>query len=80
MGKYQCPQEWSDWGEWLAAGLHGQCRWRLPVLLMGMLFATGRRTVAAPVNSFASLEQANDLDNIQTLYLRCHRLRTERER
>jgi len=31
----------------LAAGLHGRCRWRLPVLLMGMLFATGRRTVAA---------------------------------
>jgi len=33
-----------------------------------------------PVNSFASLEQANDLDNIQTLCLRCHRLKTERER
>jgi len=47
MAKYQCPQEWSEWVEWLAAGLHGQCRWRLPVLLTGMLFATGRRTVAA---------------------------------
>lgn len=32
-----------------------------------------------PVNSFASLEMANDLDNIQTLCLRCHRLKTERE-
>jgi hypothetical protein len=29
----------------LAAGLHGRCRWRLPVLLTGILFATGRRTV-----------------------------------
>jgi DDE superfamily endonuclease/Transposase DDE domain len=47
MAKYRCPQEWSDWGEWLAAGLHGENRWRLPVLLMGVLFATGRRTVAA---------------------------------
>jgi hypothetical protein len=47
MAKYQCPQEWSDWIEWLAAGLHGQNRWRLPVLLTGILFATGRRTVAA---------------------------------
>ncbi len=47
MAEYQCPQEWSEWVEWLAAGLHGQCRWRLPVLLVGMLFATGRRTVAA---------------------------------
>ena len=31
----------------MAAGLHGRCRWRLPVLLVGMLFAAGRRTVAA---------------------------------
>jgi RNA-directed DNA polymerase len=31
-----------------------------------------------PVNRFASLEMANDLDNIQTLCLRCHRLKTER--
>jgi len=47
MAQYRCPQQWSEWVEWLAAGLHGRCRWRLPVLLMGMLFATGRRTVAA---------------------------------
>jgi group II intron reverse transcriptase/maturase len=33
-----------------------------------------------PVNCFASLEMANDLDNIQTLCLRCHRLKIERER
>ena len=33
-----------------------------------------------PVNNFASLEMANDLDNIQTLCLRCHRLKTEREK
>jgi len=47
MAQYRCPQEWSEWVEWLAAGLHGRCRWRLPILLMGMLFASGRRTVAA---------------------------------
>jgi hypothetical protein len=29
----------------LAAGLHGRSRWRLPVLLLGILFAHGRRTV-----------------------------------
>jgi len=43
--RWQCPQEWSEWSEWLAAGLHARSRWRLPVLLMGMLFAGGRRTV-----------------------------------
>ena len=39
------PNEWSEWSAWLAAGLHARNRWRLPVLLLGMLFAHGRRTV-----------------------------------
>ena len=43
----QCPQEWSEWMEWLGAGLHGRCRWRLPILFCGILFATGRRTAAS---------------------------------
>lgn len=43
--RWECPREWSQWSEWLAAGLHGRSRWRLPVLLVGMLFANGRRTV-----------------------------------
>ena len=47
MSMQKGPAEWSEWGEWLAAGLHGQCRWRLSVLLMGMLFAQGRRTVTS---------------------------------
>jgi hypothetical protein len=43
--RWQCPEQWSEWSEWLAAGLHARNRWRLPVLLMGILFAGGRRTV-----------------------------------
>jgi hypothetical protein len=31
----------------LAAGLHGRNRWRLPMLLVGILFAHGRRTVTS---------------------------------
>jgi hypothetical protein len=42
---WQCPNEWSEWSAWLAAGLHARNRWRLPVLLMGILFAHGRRSV-----------------------------------
>lgn len=42
---WNCPEEFSEWLEWLSAGLHGRHRWRLPVLLSGMLFARGRRTV-----------------------------------
>jgi hypothetical protein len=49
MAKSECrwesPEEWSQWSAWLSAGLHARNRWRLPVLLMGMLFAGGRRTV-----------------------------------
>ena len=44
---WQSPEDWSQWSQWLAAGLHARNRWRLPVLLMGILFAHGRRTVTA---------------------------------
>ncbi len=43
--RWECPQKWSEWSEWLAAGLHATNRWRLPVLWVGILFANGRRTV-----------------------------------
>ena len=43
--RWECPDQWSEWSEWLAAGLHARNRWRLPVLLTGMLLASGRRTV-----------------------------------
>jgi hypothetical protein len=42
---WSCPEDWSQWSEWLAAGLHARHRWRLPVLMTGMLLARGRRTV-----------------------------------
>jgi hypothetical protein len=43
--RWECPEQWSEWSDWLAAGLHAHNRWRLPVLLVGILFASGRRTV-----------------------------------
>lgn len=43
--RWECPREWSEWNDWLAAGLHARNRWRLAVLMTGMLFAGGRRTV-----------------------------------
>lgn len=42
---WRCPEDWAEWSQWLAAGLHARNRWRLPVLLVGILFAHGRRTV-----------------------------------
>ena len=43
--RWQSPKDWSEWSEYLAAGLHGRNRWRLPGLMVGILFAHGRRTV-----------------------------------
>lgn len=43
--RWECPSEWVEWSNWLAAGLHARNRWRLPLLLVGVLFANGRRTV-----------------------------------
>ena len=43
--RWESPETISDWFEWLAAGLHARNRWRLGVLLLGIMFAQGRRTV-----------------------------------
>src|SRR5271163_2132498 len=45
MVPYRPPEDWQQWVEWLAAGLHGRSRWRLSLILLGMVFARGRRTV-----------------------------------
>lgn len=45
MVHYQPPKDWEQWVEWLAAGLHGRNRWRLSLVIMGIVFARGRRTV-----------------------------------
>jgi hypothetical protein len=45
MVRYQPPQDWQQWVQWLAAGLHGRSRWRLSLILLGIVFARGRRTV-----------------------------------
>ena len=40
---------------------------------------TSQADHTVPVNRFANLEMANSLDNIKTLCLRCHKLKTARE-
>lgn len=47
MADKRAPQDWSEWWEYLAVGLHGRCRWRLGIVVFGMLFAGGRRTVTS---------------------------------
>jgi hypothetical protein len=45
MVQFQPPKEWQEWVEWLALGMHGRNRWRLALIIMGIVFARGRRTV-----------------------------------
>src|SRR5438270_2030845 len=47
MVVYRLPKEVQAWVRQLAAPLHGRLAWRLRVLVLGLLFATGRRTVAS---------------------------------
>jgi hypothetical protein len=41
------PEDWQEWTAWLRSGLHSRTQWRLPLVLLGLLFARGRRTVTS---------------------------------
>ena len=47
MARTRFPDEVAQWIGMLAKLLHATCNWRLEEMLGGMLFATGRRTVAS---------------------------------
>ena len=42
---YRAPTEWTECVECLAAALDGRSRWRRSLLMLGAMFASGRRTV-----------------------------------
>lgn len=41
------PEDWQEWVQWLTPALDSRTRWRLPIVLLGLLFARGRRTVTS---------------------------------
>jgi hypothetical protein len=45
--RFASPTNWEEWKEYLAAGLDARFRWMMPILLSGILFGRGRRTVAS---------------------------------
>jgi hypothetical protein len=47
MVVYRLPKEVQGWIRQLAGPLHQRLAWRLSVVFLGLLFATGRRTVAS---------------------------------
>lgn len=60
MVRYQPPTDWQQWVDWLAAGLHGRSRWRLSVVVMGIVFARGRRTVTTWLRAVGILDDYAD--------------------
>jgi hypothetical protein len=46
MASWERVGQWTAWISSLAEVLDRRCRWRLAPLLLGVLWATGRRTVA----------------------------------
>jgi hypothetical protein len=45
--RYRSPTNWQEWSEYLAAGLSGDHIEMMPILLAGILFGRGRRTVSS---------------------------------
>jgi hypothetical protein len=41
------PEDWQEWVAWLKPAMHSRTQWRLPLVLLGLLFARGRRTVTS---------------------------------
>lgn len=60
MAVYCAPKEWTECVESLAAALDGRSRCRLPLLLLGAVFAGGRRTVTTWLR--AATRQRDDRD------------------
>jgi hypothetical protein len=43
----QPPEEFLEWVEYVSLGLQGRARWRLPIVFVGILLGSGRRTVTS---------------------------------
>ena len=62
MVRYHAPTDWQQWVDWLAAGLHGRNRWRLSLIIMGIVFAHGRRTVTTWLRAVGIRDDFADYD------------------
>jgi RNA-directed DNA polymerase len=90
-----CNQPYPEDDEWEAAFVYpdrprpgsGDLKWKALVrdgfhcrgCAVVVTSRTSQADHIAPVNSFANLDMANSLDNIQTLCLRCHKLKHGRK-
>ena len=43
ISETSAPEDWQEWVAWLKPALHSRTQWRLPLVLLGLLFARGRR-------------------------------------
>lgn len=54
------PEEWSEWIATLTPVLDSRTRWRLPIVLAGLLLARGRRTVTTWLRAQGILDDFDD--------------------
>jgi hypothetical protein len=54
------PEDWSEWIEVLESLLDSRTRWRLPIVLAGLLLARGRRTVTTWLRAQGILDDFDD--------------------
>jgi hypothetical protein len=54
------PEDWSEWIGILSAVLDSRTMWRLPIVLSGLLFARGRRTVTSWLRAQGVLHDFDD--------------------
>lgn len=47
FSEISAPEDWQEWVAWLKPAMHSRTQWRLPLVLLGLLFARGRRTVTS---------------------------------
>ena len=68
MAVYRAPGEWTECVALLAGVLDERSRWRLVPLMLGMLFASGRRTVTTWLRAAVLQRDYRDFDHfLQTV-------------
>ena len=68
MAVYRAPVEWTECVAFLAGMLDERSRWRLVPLMLGMLFASGRRTVTTWLRAAVLQRDDRDFDHfLQTV-------------
>ncbi len=60
MVKYRLPEDWKQWVSGLSEALHARNRWRFALIIVGILFARGRRTITSWLRAVGITDNFSD--------------------